>query len=133
MAFGNLKFDTLTTSDSVNTSTEKSLDTSYVFNGSCKVWASLNDADTSSPELLDSFNSSGFTDTATGHFKINFTNNFINNDFATANSGRFAGVDVGAMLTDQTTSQTKLLGRAYNSNSNTDFNENMCMIMGDLA
>ena len=133
MAFGNLKFDTLTTSDSANTSTEKSLDTSYVFNGSCKVWASLNDADTGSPALLDSFNSSGFTDTATGHFKINFTNNFSNNDFATANSGRHASVDVGAYLTDQTTSQTKLLGRAYNSNSNTDFNENMCMSMGDLA
>ena len=33
MAFGNLKFDTLTTSDAKNTSTEKSLDTSYVFNG----------------------------------------------------------------------------------------------------
>ena len=133
MAFGNLKFDTLTTSDSANTSTEKSLDTSYVFNGSCKVWASLNDADTGSPALLDSFNSSGFTDTATGHFKINFTNSFNNNDFATTTSSRFADVDVGAMLTDQTTSQTKLLGRAYNSNSNTDFNENMCMSMGDLA
>ena len=133
MAFGNLKFDTLTTSDSKNTNTEKSLDTSYVFNGSCKVWASLNDADTGSPALLDSFNSSGFTDTATGHFKINFTNSFNNNDFATTTSSRFADVDVGAMLTDQTTSQTKLLGRGYNSNSNTDFNENMCMIMGDLA
>ena len=133
MAFGNLKFDTLTTSDSANTSTEKSLDTSYVFNGSCKVWASLNDADTGSPALLDSFNSSGFTDTATGHFKINFTNSFNNNDFATTTSSRFADVDVGAMLTDQTTSQTKLLGRAYNSNSNTDFNENMCASMGDLA
>ena len=99
----------------------------------CKAWASLNDADTSSPALLDSFNSSGFTDTATGHFKINFTNSFNNNDFATTTSSRFADVDVGAMLTDQTTSQTKLLGRAYNSNSNTDFNENMCASMGDLA
>ena len=33
----------------------------------------------------------------------------------TTTSSRFANVDVGAMLTDQTTSQTKLLGRAYNS------------------
>ena len=36
MAFGNLKFDTLTTSDAKKTNTEKSLDTSYVFNGVAK-------------------------------------------------------------------------------------------------
>ena len=30
MAFGTLKFDTLTTSDSVGTSTQKSVNTSYI-------------------------------------------------------------------------------------------------------
>ena len=40
MAFGNLKFDTLTTSDSKVTNTEKSLDTSYIFNGVAKQWMS---------------------------------------------------------------------------------------------
>ena len=38
MAYGTLKFDTLTTSDSVNTSTDKSLNTSYIFNGVPKSW-----------------------------------------------------------------------------------------------
>ena len=37
MANGTIAFDTLTTSDSVNTSTEKSIDTSYLFNGIAKI------------------------------------------------------------------------------------------------
>ena len=36
MANGTIAFDTLTTSDSVNTGTEKSIDTSYIFNGVAK-------------------------------------------------------------------------------------------------
>ena len=131
-----LKVDTITgvtTAGSIAVTGEGNSTTTNLQQGLCKAWASLNDADTGSPALLDSFNSSGFTDSGTGHFKINFTNSFNNNDFATTTSSRFANVDVGAMLTDQTTSQTKLLGRAYNSNSNTDFNENMCASMGDLA
>ena len=37
MANGTIAFDTLTTSDSVNTGTEKSIDTSYLLNGTCKM------------------------------------------------------------------------------------------------
>ena len=36
MANGTIAFDTLTTSDQVNTGTEKSIDTSYIFNGVLK-------------------------------------------------------------------------------------------------
>ena len=41
MANGTIAFDTLTTSDSVNTGTEKSIDTSYLFNGVAKHWINL--------------------------------------------------------------------------------------------
>ena len=41
MANGTIAFDTLTTSDSKNTGTEKSIDTSYIFNGVNKVWFTL--------------------------------------------------------------------------------------------
>ena len=41
MANGTIAFDTLQTSDSVNTGTIKSIDTSYVFNGSSKSWLNL--------------------------------------------------------------------------------------------
>ena len=37
MAHGTIAFDTLTTSDQVKTGTEKSVDTSYIFNVDCKI------------------------------------------------------------------------------------------------
>ena len=52
MANGTIAFDTLTTSDSVNTNTEKSIDTSYIYNGVAKVWFTLDVLDAL---LLDSF------------------------------------------------------------------------------
>ena len=39
MANGTIAFDTLTTSDQAKSGTEKSVDTSYIFNGVAKVWA----------------------------------------------------------------------------------------------
>ena len=71
MANGTIAFDTLTTSDSVNTGTEKSIDTSYLFNGVNKVWFTLGmDA-----VQDDSFNCSSVDDDGTGDFGIHFTNN----------------------------------------------------------
>tara|TARA_R110001599_G_scaffold281980_2_gene483817 strand:+ start:184 stop:591 length:408 start_codon:yes stop_codon:yes gene_type:complete len=68
MAFGNLKFDTLTTSDSKNTNTEKSVDTSYIYNGIPKAWNNINMVGTAA--VRDSFNLSGFTDNGTGDFTV---------------------------------------------------------------
>ena len=79
MAFGNLKFDTLTTSDSVNTSTEKSIDTSYIFNGVAKVWANYVGAGTT---LADSFNTTSATDHGTGAYTITWNNDFANATYA---------------------------------------------------
>jgi len=79
MAFGNLKFDTLTTSDTVNTSTEKSINTSYVFNGLVKLWAKVNQ---DTPALTKSFNVSSLTDTATGQYILVATNSFGDANYA---------------------------------------------------
>jgi len=68
MAFGNLKFDTLTTSDAKNTNTEKSVDTSYIYNGIPKAWNNINMVGTAA--VRDSFNLSGFTDNGTGDFTV---------------------------------------------------------------
>ena len=54
MANGTIAFDTLTTSDSVNTNTEKSIDTSYIYNGVAKHWITLDGSGTVT--VLDSFN-----------------------------------------------------------------------------
>ena len=79
MAFGNLKFDTLTTSDSKNTSTEKSIDTSYIFNGVAKAWANYVGAGTT---LADSFNTTSATDHGTGAYTITWNNDFANATYA---------------------------------------------------
>jgi hypothetical protein len=79
MAFGTLKFDTLTTSDSANTSTEKSLDTSYVFNGTAKAWVHYGTI--TSTAIRDSFNISSLDDTATGKTVVHISNDFVNDDY----------------------------------------------------
>ena len=71
MAFGNLKFDTLTTSDAKNTNTEKSIDTSYLFNGIAKAYVEGSD----SAGLTKSFNISSGSDDGTGDYSYTFTNN----------------------------------------------------------
>ena len=41
MANGTIAFDTLTTSDSVKSGTEKSINTSYIYNGVNKFWINI--------------------------------------------------------------------------------------------
>ena len=55
MANGTIAFDTLTTSDQVNTGTEESIDTSYLLNGSAKHWGYYNQL---SETVFVSFNQS---------------------------------------------------------------------------
>ena len=83
MAYGNLKFDTLTTSDTNNTSTEKSIDTSYLFNGIIKHWQDSNNGTT----ITDSFNQSTLTDNGTGDYTNSFTNNMSNAYYVPAQHG----------------------------------------------
>tara|TARA_R100001591_G_scaffold112923_1_gene125675 strand:+ start:337 stop:750 length:414 start_codon:yes stop_codon:yes gene_type:complete len=92
MAFGNLKFDTLTTSDAKNTSTEKSLDTSYVFNGSAKVWINVV---ANGSSITDSFNVSSHDDDGTGDGGINFSNNMANQGYSPTTGVRS---DIGSFL-----------------------------------
>ena len=75
MANGTIAFDTLTTSDTVNTGTEKSIDTSYIYNGSAKSW--LNYAQ-NGDTIRDSFNISSVSDESTSEFKPVMTNAMAN-------------------------------------------------------
>ena len=79
VAHGTIAFDTLTTSDQVNTGTEKSIDTSYIFNGVAKSWIHKS-RDGSS--IDDSFNVTSMADTATGIFTVVFTNNHSSINYA---------------------------------------------------
>ena len=86
MANGTIAFDTLTTSDSANTGTEKSIDTSYIFNGTTKMWANVL---TGGGSYQDSFNASTLTDHATGRYGVTLTNSMSASTYCT-----FVGADM---------------------------------------
>jgi hypothetical protein len=85
MANGTIAFDTLTTSDQVNTGTEKSIDTSYLLNGSAKHWTFYNQI---SETVFDSFNQSSVTDNTGGDYATNFTNSFSNVFYGSTGAGQ---------------------------------------------
>ena len=132
MAFGNLKFDTLTTSDAKNTSTEKSLDTSYIFNGSVKQWVLLQSSGTS---VTDSFNNASVTDNGTGDYTLTRTNNMGNATYcAIGSSGdpqtsHNASSDVGV----QTTSVHDIRCVNDAANATQDVPDTVGAVHGDLA
>jgi len=132
MAFGNLKFDTLTTSDAKNTNTEKSLDTSYVFNGSAKQWVLLQSNGTS---VTDSFNNTSVTDNGTGDYTLTRTNNMANATYcAIGSSGdpqtsHNASSDVGV----QTTSVHDIRCVNDDATSTQDIPDTVGSVLGEVA
>ena len=76
MANGTIAFDTLQTSDSVNTGTSKTLDTSYLYNGSAKYWVRFQGTGSG---VRDSFNHTSITDHGTGSYSLVINNNMNNN------------------------------------------------------
>ena len=85
MANGTIAFDTLTTSDTVNTGTEKSIDTSYIFNGVAKVWINFNGTGTIATR--DSFNVTSITDDNTGRYTITIANDMSNANYSSVAGG----------------------------------------------
>ena len=85
MANGTIAFDTLTTSDQVNTGTEKSIDTSYIFNGVAKVWINFNGTGTIATR--DSFNVTSITDDNTGRYTITIANDMSNANYSSVAGG----------------------------------------------
>ena len=134
MANGTIAFDTLTTSDSVKSNTEKSIDTSYIFNGVAKAWVTF-DGTASGATIGDSFNVSSSDDDGTGDYGINFSNAMSNANYSctfgdgegTSSSGMRFLMDAGS-----TTSSQEIYGRNV-SNSASDCDAASMSINGDLA
>ena len=134
MANGTIAFDTLTTSDQVNTGTEKSIDTSYIFNGVSKAWVEY-DGTASGATIGDSFNVSSTDDDATGDYGVNFTNAMGNANYTctfgdgegSSTSGLRFLIDAGSATTAQ-----ELYARNV-SNSAQDVDAASVVIHGDLA
>lgn len=131
MAFGTLAFDTLQTSDSKNTGTNKTLDTSFVYNGSAKVWIKFDMSSSFTTE--DSFNVSSLDDDGTGDFGLNFSNNMSNANYPAPAS---AGEDNANVLTNFGTVSTSSMDgqtRQTQANAASDKANNSVCILGDLA
>ena len=139
MAFGNLKFDTLTTSDAKNTSTEKSLDTSYIFNGVAKGWTHYQG--TSTAASIDGFNISSIDDDGTGDYGLHFTNSMSNATYCVTfgiDDDGSASVVIGQDTTNGTMATGSFDFEAYYVNSssnrtNYDYANHYMVINGDVA
>ena len=85
MANGTIAFDTLTTSDSVKSGTEKSIDTSYIFNGIAKSWLNFDgsavDGTADLTGVNDSFNVSSLVDNDTGEHTVNINSAMGNTNY----------------------------------------------------
>jgi hypothetical protein len=91
MANGTIAFDTLQTSDALNTGTSKTLDTSYIFNGVNKSWHWSSEPG----NLSDSFNIASATDQGTGDNFITFTSNMSNATYPMPSAAQYN--DISAM------------------------------------
>jgi len=118
-----------------NNAGTESVDTTYVINGSAKLWTSF--ANTSgTPSALQSLNQSSITDSGSGHYGINTTNAFTNNEYsaqctssAEQSYGGVAVVDLGNM----TSSQLRFYTCENNASAVNDFDRNNAQAHGDLA
>ena len=129
MANGTIAFDTLTTSDSVNTGTEKSIDTSYLFNGVVK-WFATHRGDFSNA-VEDSFNVASHTDNGTGGVIYSFTNNMGNTDYCPHVSG-ISGDHLISSEGDVNTTSCRF-GHYNQSNSLADTGFSSHSAVGDLG
>ena len=135
VAHGTIAFDTLTTSDQKNTGTEKSIDTSYIFNGVAKAWVNYN-GDTSGGAINDSFNHASVTDSATGKFRTNFTNSMSNANYNAVGMSR--GYHINSSGDDDKTTTGELHMTWYASGTSGqqtayDLSRDYVSYFGDLA
>ena len=130
MANGTIAFDTLTTSDSKNTNTEKSIDTSFIFNGVSKAWSSFTQVGTTA--LTDSFNISSLTDDGTGQTDHALTTSMINSTYGVYQGG-FDSTYFGMFSSFQVDSSNYRIGFGRDGNAYEDADEVYSHIQGDLA
>ena len=126
ISHGTIAFDTLTTSDQVNTGTEKSIDTSYLFNGVAKVWVDGTDA----AVLSDSFNLSSGTDNGTGDYTYTITNDMASVNYCVPTGGLYAALQ-GTFVQAVGSYRLKSFGRADSLTAEDEIN--FFAIFGDLA
>ena len=111
--------------------------TTFVTNGSAKAWVNFNGTGTIAAR--DSFNVASLTDSSTGNYVINFSNNFANANFSAVaakgnNSGSNPGED-GAITVGHTAVSSSSIESSLTSNAGTkhDWQQFSHVSFGDLA
>ena len=125
MANGTIAFDTLTTSDQVNTSTEKSIDTSYLFNSIPKMWVHAHEH-----ESQDSFNIASSTDVDTGDFTFTATNLLVDRNACAFGSNQTSRNRRGHYINPLTNGFNV---QPTNSSSSQADDDTSTALIGDLA
>ena len=131
MANGTIAFDTLTTSDSVKSGTEKSINTSYLYNGVNKFWINMDGQSTISTR--DSLNISGVTDVGEGQYTPAYTNVMGNANYSIGNNTDYDGVEFPINCKNLATNQHSIQTVDVDLSSYHDHDIVMVHGMGDLA
>ena len=140
IAHGTIAFDTLTTSDQVETGTEKSIDTSYLLNGVAKTHNRFNfDGNT----VTGSFNQSSVSDIGTGEYQATYTNNMsdatytvmmsVGLDDGTENDAVYAVGTRRSVLPTTSTVNVQSSSASGTGDAGADADLVMHSIFGDLA
>lgn len=117
----------------------ETVDTTYVVNGSAKLWVNFNG--TGTPSVSSSLNVGSLTDDGTGIYRVNATSAFDSanhcpsgsniNDSSTANRGSVTLSASGSAAS--TSSAIAIAAYASSSSSYIDFTDVNLQVMGDLA
>lgn len=127
MAYGKI------VADQIQHSSEGTVGTQYVVNGSAKAHIRANLA---TPGVTGSLNVSSLTDNYTGSGKPQFTNNFAAADYTVVISvGKSADVLFSELQADATatTSEHRIMGRNGSEVGDADWDIGTSICMGDLA
>ena len=116
--------------DTLEHSTAGSLDTSYVVNGSAKVWVNFNQTGTQA--IRDSFNTASLTDNGTGLSTVNFTAALNNANYSVQNTKGDAGYRGFHSVYTFLTGSFRLDAR-NDSGNEADASIQLATVHGDLA
>ena len=127
-----LRVNTITDASSNN-----SVDTSVLFNGTAKMWVNYNSND-GTPAIQDSYNATSITDNGTGDYTFTIANDMANSTYvvnvatsdANTNTSVLVGVTQGASLT---TGLFKIYILNEDSGVSDGADPNGVSVLGDLA
>ena len=121
-----LRVNTLTDASSNN-----SIATSFVANGSAKAWCSYDGSGTVA--IDDSFNMSGITDDTTGSYTLTINSDMSNTTYSSQSCGDQTGGATSTCITNQNSSVTAITVICRKDGTITDNDDMYLTVHGDLA